>query len=155
MGCRVTPCLNLQVDVVDYEEDNERGVDVHFTHEAVAPWILDLSLVAYELVDFACISDANASFRLRVGLDHTQVPRGSVVWEPGGAILRVRTQELEAWISFFLEYYRDGMGPVDHIDVGVPPRYSNGETGLFLTLTVPLARASRSEAELRRALGLP
>jgi hypothetical protein len=62
--------------------------------------------------------------------------------------------ELEYWLTFFLAYFRDGVGEVDHIDLDLTASGVKDTPGLFLTLAVPQASPPLSEEQARRRLGL-
>lgn len=145
----------VPIELVDFPDEVERAIFVNFTHDSIPGWLLDLALLQYELVDTVRIVDGGKSFRLRVELDADQVASAILAWEERGVLVRINRRELAAWMHFFLQYYRDGMAPVDHIDVEIPADRSKGFPGTSLILKVPLARPLGTPQETREILELP
>ncbi len=110
------------------------------------------------MISTVTLSSEDESFRLQLELapPSLQVVRGEVLWQVGGLLLSISLNELEYWLQFFLRYYRDQIGEVDHIDSDITyiaPR-SNSRKSLLLVFRVPNAKPPLDEEELRRRLGL-
>jgi hypothetical protein len=60
--------------------------------------------------------------------------------------------ELDYWANFFLKYYRDGIGEVDHLDVEAYPRNPDTIKGLGIVLWIanvlPPSRERKPEDDL-------
>jgi hypothetical protein len=143
----------ILLPILVHEDDGERSVHVDFDDESIPPWCLDLCLLSANLVGAVSVSDQHGGFRLQIRVDRGS-RRGRVEWRGGEPELWITETELELWVHFFLQYYRDGIAAVDHIDVELPASERAGGPDLFLTLAVPLARPAGTAEQAREALSL-
>ena len=65
--------------------------------------------------------------------------------------IKVSSEELEYWLTFFMGLYRDGVATVNHIDVDL---LSSDTIRSTLTLEVLEVAEPVSEIEAKRRLGL-
>jgi hypothetical protein len=120
----------------------------------VKDWCLDLCLLEKGLIDSIVVRNERGDVSLMVRRDSriSAAAVGRVSWHGQSAALALSGEQLETWLHFYLTYYRDGIGEVDHLDVEVDGE--NGSPGLDLVLTVPNATPPQPGAELRTRLGL-
>ena len=143
--------IKLQLAVKRHEYQDIIYVDID--RNSNPEWTLNLCLLDEDLAEAITLTDDASQFKLEISRVVGLEGRGKVFWETVGAKLLISQRELEYWKNFFLSYYRDGIGAVDHIDVDIPPDDSNTTKGLFLVLKIPDSAPPISEEELRRRLG--
>jgi hypothetical protein len=117
-----------------------------------------LSLLKEGLTEALNFSNTGTEFWLQVKRD-TRIlkhERGVVSWRKTAASLSIAPNELDYWLHYFLKYYRDGEGEVDHIDSDINEVSSQSDSvrGLFLVLKVPQAAPAVPAAEAKRRLGI-
>jgi hypothetical protein len=128
---------------------------IYISSETNKEWCLDLCLLRESLIDSLTIIDEDGSYRLRVSLDPSLAHRSTVSRSDSrGADVFLSRTELDYWANFFLKYYRDGIGEVDHLDLEAYPRTPDTTRGLGIVLQIPNALPPISEEEARRRLGL-
>ena len=94
-------------------------------------------------------------YKLRVLLDSSLARRSAVERSQSrGADVFLSRTGLDYWATFFLKYYRDGVGEVNHLDVEAYPRNPNMARGLGIVLQIANALPPISGEEARRRLGL-
>jgi hypothetical protein len=125
--------------------------------DAIEHWCLMLCLIEKRLIETVYIVAPQRRMDFQLQIDENCPTRSttSVRWlSPTSAELRVCRPELERWTDFYLKYYRNGFGEVDHIDVEFES--PNGDRGLDVALIVPsMLRPRPADEALRRRLGLP
>ncbi len=120
------------------------GVDISI-------WCLNLCLLHQELVD-KLLFRGPVNLSLRINQSPDEIRRTVVSISPKEVALSVHPVELGYWVSFFLQYYRDGAAPVDHIDVEAAIESSENEEA-YVIFTVKDALPSLSAKEARRIIG--
>ena len=147
--------LNLTMSVRDFP--GQRGITINPGSREVDAWCLELVLLERGLIDATRVTAQDGSFSLVIKVAESigDAEIGRVVWDnPSVAEVRLSRTEIERWVYFYLKFYRDQYGEVDHIDADLEG--SGGSTGVFLVLKVPQASPPRRAGpELRRRLGLP
>jgi hypothetical protein len=120
------------------ESPGQDIVSILFSDNIIPRWCLELCLLREELSPYLAIINVDSSFELGVVYSKTirSPDRGYVHWRKSGVKIEIGLTELDYWIHFFLQYYRDGVGDSNHIDVDIPPARSNTKKGLFLCLEV-------------------
>jgi len=124
---------------VSREDDHAVVVRVEFTVASAKEWSLYLCMLAHELVETISLSDQPGVFTLQISTAHrkrhVKGKHNLVEWERNSAYLTISRFELESWLVFFLEFVRDGLASVNHIDVQASPSKGTGRE-LFLVLSV-------------------
>ena len=80
-----------------------------------------------------------------------KTPRGVFEWRETVCMLEITPTELGCWTRFFLEYERDGIASVSHIDVET----KNLVTGETLDFVLETDLSPMSPDELRRRFSAP
>lgn len=122
---------------------------------AIVNWCLGLTLLRHHMIEKYIVAEPNDRSRLSVAWD-PQLPvssRAMGVLSESRSEATLTTTELDHWLGFFLELYRDGVASVTHIDLDL--QSEPDDMTLTLTLQVEDAREPVSEDEARRRLGLP
>jgi hypothetical protein len=103
---------------------------VKFGDEQIAEWCLSLSLLYYGLIEAILLPCK--PFNLKIRLDRKlSTGRGRVSKFTDGLEVNITINELNHWLSFFLQYYRDGISPVDHIDIDMVSQVNASEVISF------------------------
>jgi hypothetical protein len=146
--------LRVQLRIDEYE--NETVLVIDLDDSTVVDWCMSLCLMKEGLVPSFTVTSTDGTFHLTVQSQAAgeQSTRGLVRRTTRGAEIAIDQFELAYWLHFFLKYYRDGIGDVDHIDVDLAPSPSHTSRGFTLVLKVPRALPPGSPEELRRRLGL-
>ena len=143
--------LPILIEVKEYA--TQKVLKIDFGTHPITEWCLSLCLLKENLIESLVISNDKFSLEL---LKDDRIPesdRAQIEWNSEPKKLRLTQTELDYWIAFFLQYYRDGVAAVDHIDVEVSPAHSREkETGI--TIQVANVSPPLSEKEIRRRLGL-
>lgn len=137
------------------EHIGEDRVVFDFGTVPIENWCLELCLLKEELSSGFVVLNERRSFKVQVEIGNGIAigDRALATWSGDKLSLRVSHTELEYWCSFFLEYFRDGVAQVDHIDVEAISA-EPGNEGTFITLKVGNAVPPVSSEEVRRRLGL-
>ena len=136
-------------------EDTPDSLFIRIGSETNKEWCLNLCLLREGLIDSLTIIDEEGSYKLRVLLDPSLARRSAVERSQSrGADAFLSRTELDYWATFFLKYYRDGVGEVNHLDVEAYPRNPNTARGLGIVLQIANALPPISGEEARRRLGL-
>jgi hypothetical protein len=136
------------------ERENEVSIRANLDKNTNIEWCLALCLLKEGLLSHVVITDRKETTKLKISVSPSKtLAVGEVRWHDKYIDLIISRTELDAWLHFFLMYYRDGIGDVDHIDVDVTSN-QGGSKNLFLVLMIPEARPPVSEAEVRRRLGM-
>jgi hypothetical protein len=147
----------LQLPIASRDSGDQLVVVVEPTTEIVSQLALDLSLLKEGLTDSITLASTRTSLWLEVKCNPRTAKheRGEVSWQKNRAKVIITPSELDYWLHYFLKYYRDGQGEVDHIDVDITrvSGQSDSERGLFLVFKVPVAAPSVSADEAMRRLG--
>ncbi len=109
--------------------------------EILTQWLLELCLLRCHLapaITFTASGQRPLPMRIAVASERPQNRR--VEWANQAANLFVAESELAYWVDFFLQYYRSGRPPTDHIDVVLPPNHTANPKGM--TLVPQVVRAS-------------
>lgn len=135
-----------------YETYNRLRVTL--SDKAVPEWILSLVLLEKKLIDAVLVVNSSASYDLKVTLAEQLTPPTRTVGTltQSRCELELTATELEYWLRFYLELYRDGVASVNHIDVEVQSKSSSEQ--FDVTLYAPHSREPVSVEEARRRLGL-
>lgn len=148
----------LQLPMQLRDGNDQLVLVVELTPEMISQLCLELSLLKEGLAEAIVLSNTQTEFWLEVKrnariLKHE---RGEISWQKTGARLSIAPNELDYWLHYFLKYYRDGEGEVDHIDSDITKVSSQSDSvrGLFLVLKVPQAAPAVSAAEAKRRLGI-
>lgn len=129
----------------------EKVVTLEPSEEGVLRWALGLCLLREGVVDVLNVRTGTDATTLKVAVaDTVRVPFVSH-WNKGKLTVEVSQVELERWVHFFLSYFRDGYGEVDHIDVETVS--AEVTRPITLTLKVPTALEPVSAEEAARRLG--
>lgn len=142
----------LPLRVSRYEGQPVVVLAVDETH--IEEWCLDLCLLGRRLIEALVVLDPKSEVGLEIRADPA-VPAekvGHATWRSERAYVVVSLEEVGTWADFYLKYYRDGIGVVDHIDVDLDG--TEQSRGLFLVLKVPLAEAPLPGDKLRQHLRL-
>ncbi len=126
--------LDLSTSLVDRRYAVRLIVTIEW--ETLADWLLHLCLLRLGLTSSVTIAANDRTPRIWIGLEPGASPGGKVKWSADGPDLTVTEAALDYWIRFFLDYYKLGRSPVDHIDV-LPERHG-GEAGKDLHLVLQL-----------------
>jgi hypothetical protein len=150
----VRDLLRVSLRINEYER--ETVIVVELDDSTVVDWCMSLCLMKEGLVPSFTVTSMDGTFRLTIKPEVVQArqPRETIRWITGGAEVSIDQVELAHWLHFFLKYYRDGIGEVDHIDVDLLPGASSASRSCTLVLKVPRALPPGSGEELRRRLGL-
>lgn len=145
--------LPLNIEVIEYVE--QKSILIDFENTSVMEWCLGLVLLSEELIDKFQVTNGTKSLVIEL---HSQSQVSFSTRIEGGSIdsnidLRINERELEYVLRFFLEYYRDGVSLVDHIDIDIEDPSSRG-MDFSVTLKVAHILPSVSAEEARRRLGL-
>jgi hypothetical protein len=145
--------LQARIDVKDTSD--HMVVKIDFGMNPCTEWCLGLCLLKEKLIDSLIITFPSDSFEMELIRDdelwHYNVAQANYV--ENMLLVYLSLHLLEYWVHFFLQYYRDGVAEVDHIDVEMDPRHGDGR-GVFLTFQVSNFLPPVSAEEARRKLGL-
>jgi hypothetical protein len=144
----------ISVPMTTRHDEAQRGILIAFEDSIIQAWCLSLSLLQNKLVKQVHLRQENGDLLLDVSLKDSIPPadRGEVAITGNKLSLSLSQNELEMWTCWFLSYYRDGIAPVDHIDVDIPARQDNSRSGLFLTLKVRKATPPMSAEEAKKRI---
>jgi hypothetical protein len=135
--------LSTRVEVID--RPDRRYVHIELDGSSAVDLALELSLLLYDLAEALTIRGSNRPFALKIqklaggegsarikrGKQHFEIPdTGHVVWTADGPELHLVQNDLENWLGFLLQGYRDGMFPGYHEDL----EYTGHGSTLKLTL---------------------
>jgi hypothetical protein len=122
----------------------------------VIEFCLNLALLRFHLIDAISIPVKDGpNLQIKVN-EKIRQKRGHFSEKPALIELTISQEELEYWLMFFLEYYRDGVGSVDHIDVEITEReQSSPPKSLQIALIVPKAKPPISWNQALEILNLP
>lgn len=127
------------------ERTGDTTVTVSVGPESVTEWLLHLSLLKYHLLDSITIAPTGVKpLTIRVDTAPELPPVGRVEWSSNRIDILVSREELDAWVTFFLQYYQRGRASADHIDVIIPPDQSSNNKRLVLTLQIVHPRPMKS-----------
>jgi hypothetical protein len=146
---------SIELPLTVRKEDPDVSVFVLIDPEANREWCLGLCLLKEGLIESLTILGERGEYGLKISLDSSLTSRrGKVRFRRDEVDVSISTTELDYWVRFFLKYYRDGVGDVNHIDVEIPSRDPDSTRRLGLVLQIPDAVAPISEEEARGRLGL-
>lgn len=148
--------IELPINIRTY--DNQSVIKVSLTEDTIQILCLGLCLVEKHLIESIVLLDQSNSHKVSVSVtrENTHSQKGSVRWRTQGADIVLAPMDLSSVIRFCLQYYRDGIGAVDHIDIDLDSDPTMGNiTGVYFTVVVPHAKPSITDEEVRRRLGLP
>lgn len=143
--------LPILIEVKEYT--TQKVLKIDFGTHSITDWCLSLCLLKENLIESLVIS--NDTFRLEL-LKDNRIPeseRAQMEWNSEPKKLRLTQTELDYWIAFFLQYYRDGVAAVDHLDVEISPAHPR-EKEIGITIKVANVSPPLSEKEIRQRLGL-
>lgn len=120
---------------------------------AMGQFCIDLSLLWHGLVTRLVFESTERS-RLVIAVDDDFAPavRAVGVWSPPTVRLTMSRTELEHWLVFALEYCRDGMGQVDHIDLEARDAPDGQKEVVYVTFKVPSSKEPLSREEFGKLL---
>ena len=146
--------ITLPVDITVREYDTQVVLGVDVGADAAHEWTLALTLLHMQLVKSVIVVDQRSQFELRLSLadepDRPHRARASLTANRCG--IEVTGKELEYWLAYFLEFFRDGFATVPSIDVETDTVIDARE--FDVVLYAPAVRAPMSGEELRKRLGL-
>jgi len=117
----------LRPNITYQENPTSRVFWILFEDPLVVDFCMNLSLLKFDLVEsVVLISDKQLKIKKGKKLKNA---RGKVAVNIEGFEIIIPEEEIDYWLSFFLAYYRDGVGDVDHIDLDIP--YDNKGLGLL------------------------
>ena len=136
------------------EADGIKLWQVELLASAVRDVTLGLCLLWNGLVERLDLNDEAGKQALRLQLAKK---RGSypalVTWDPVSASILLSPTEFESLMFFCLRTVRDGVAPVDHLDIEAIDPITGHESGNF-ALKFPISAPPVSAVEARRRLGL-
>ena len=119
------------------EEGHIKMVEIKVSNSQMADWSSCLCLLYFNLIECIEFQPINKGLTFCIckeaGLDRLQPSYCRV--EKSETILFVSPTELEYWIHFFLQTYRDDTSDVDHIDLEVEVRNVNSQTFTLILKT--------------------
>jgi hypothetical protein len=135
--------------------DPHVGVNIWLPEERIADWCLQLCLLDQGLIDHVIMENERSEpFRLALRISPKLVGRGYMQWQDNPPSLLIDSGRTGYIQHFFLCYYRDGAGDVDHCDVDVSAMYSDIRVGLHMQLYVPKVKPPMSRQELLKLVGM-
>jgi hypothetical protein len=136
------------------QREGQRTIDVPISDQMLDSWCLGLCLLHFEIIE--CLGIRNQKgmqIRICINTDLSEYHPGTVTWQEREALVEVSRSNILTWIIFYLEYYRDGVSPVDHMDIELPCREPGGDR-LFLILKVSKTSPPLSPEEAAKNLGI-
>lgn len=138
--------MGLVVKTVSYQ----RVVMVDLTDVPISEWCLNLCLLKEELVDTLVFLVGKQKLKFEIA--NIEGSAGAHVFLHSNEVhVKVHPAELECWVNFFLQYYRDGVAEVDHIDVEALTIGKEPED-TYIIFTVKDALPGMSSEEARKML---
>jgi hypothetical protein len=133
-------------------EGNFKGSFIKISDDTVAEWCLALTLVRFGLLDQILIS-GTPEISIRLASDDESIGRrGTVIETEERTEVVLNANELDYWLFFYLEYYRDGVASVPHIDSQLHVGNPNNQ-GAFVQLVLT-AESSKPPISLEEAIRL-
>jgi hypothetical protein len=113
--------LTLPIRIEALDDATYRKLILDFGELCSEQWCLALVLLQEGLAASLLVSDGSGRPRLSVSTNDaiSRNQRARINWERDVPALELGRVELEAWLHFFLKYYRDGVAEVDHIDLEI------------------------------------
>lgn len=152
---RMQKSLTLPINIQVMEYVGQLSIVIDFGSSSVKEWCLGLVLLSEELIDSLSISNDPKSFQIEFRKDsqRSSSVRIEGTYRDHNISLLLSDHELGYWLQFFLEYYRDGVSRVDHIDADISCPSCEGMR-MDVTLKVANVLPPVSAEEARRILGL-
>lgn len=118
--------LDLQFKLVNDKSPMKIAV-LTVGDDEIAEWCLDLTLLRYGMLEEVLIIPVEGKTALQLRMEPElkkkyKKTRGRVTEQHGFIKLAVDLKELDGWLAFYLLFYRDGIGKVDHIDFDITTR---------------------------------
>jgi len=130
--------LAISIDFIQI--GNQAILKMHVPQPSITEWTLCLQLLLDRLVDRITIT--TGSHNISLSLCSESIFK---IKNEKDLSIQIDTSSCNYLTTFFLKYYRDGQGEVDHVDIETP----NGD---YLTFLVDSYNEPVSESEARRRL---
>jgi hypothetical protein len=150
--------IALELELVRYTGQTSLGVVLD--SKAIRDWTLGLCLLQQDLIEVLVVTDQKTKRQLNMRLagprrkkdmpNRRFLRKSEAVFETDVTRLEMTRDFLDYVIEFYLIYFRDGTGQVNHIDMDVvAPAESQEAT---ITFKVPLSVPAVSHSEPKRTV---
>lgn len=131
--------LNIPIKINQHHE--QKNLIINFEDHHMKDLCLNLCLLERLFIESILIISEQPLLKLKIQKDAqlSKNQRGRVLWHTDFIDLKISETELDTWIHFFLKYYRDGVGDVDHYDLDIYAGH-NSTNNIYLTLGIPNSR---------------
>jgi hypothetical protein len=142
----------LVCEVTTY--DTQVALRITLKREDIGPVCLELGLLRHALSDALIISAHDGQAKVEIVCDKKLGSEQRAVLERKKTTfyVRISLQELDYWIEWFLEDYRDGQSPVDHFDVDIPREATNLGKSVYVTWRFPNVGRQLTPREAERMM---
>jgi hypothetical protein len=146
--------LTLPISIEVIRHSSQVVVRVVVDPNALRDWCLSLCLLKEGLTEGLLISEARGKQKLEIETTGTPVDRlrAKLMLAADRTQLRVSHHDLGYLLHFFLKYYRDGIGEVDHLDLQAVSG-EEGDMDCYATFIILTSRPPVSAEEAKRRLG--
>ena len=142
--------LPVTLELLEYE--GQSGLQLTFSREALQDWCLGLCLLDKHLIETLIVSDRSGNKKIRTEVLWTAGPADKAQMQVGTDTvgLLITGTQFRHLLDFFLEYYRDGVAAVDHLDLETTATGTKSEDA-YVIFKVPdyVPPMTRAEAEER------
>ncbi|MGH2768661.1 MAG: hypothetical protein ACRDIF_06880 [Actinomycetota bacterium] len=122
----------FKVTVYDYRTS---WLEVDVDREELVELLLELTLLLYERSERLRMASRSTSNKVVLTARFNAIPgRDLSEVSAGFQSIALMRNDLEFFVAFLLEYYRDGFAPVDHIDIDLRGE-DDSDLGLIVTVT--------------------
>ena len=139
--------LPVKIDLINHP--GQTLLSILFPREALSDWCLSLSLLKEGLVGSVMLTQADGRSTLKFRVSPNIGGKMNIILGQPNEI-ELTSNALGYLLHFFLQYYRDGVATVDHIDLeGIDPTNHNREIDVVLKVTDYQPPLSPEELEKR------
>ena len=143
--------FNLPIMFDHLQTDGQRNLVIQFKDEAIPQWCMGLVLLRDEMISSMVIRDIDRTYQVEwTTIPGNQLARANLKEQE--AVIEISSGELGYITKFFLEYLRDGIGSVNHLDIQFATDISEYNNG-YVVLKVEKYEAKQlSPQEVRERL---